>query len=468
MDEDNEYSAVMYTDGSCVPSGRWPAGGGCHGYLYTADDYRKNGDKPNHYTVTDKGYLEKHELGPHAKIVKPTLYYNAVYPYGTNSTNNRAELLAVIDTVNILTAELKLSRIDIYTDSMYVINVHKMLCKDLVTKSWRSADKPNMDLWEELVDMLNAIGTLTLTINKVKAHGTAIGNNVADRLAYAAREMADQDVTTKIHRLYKGKYWKDKVTPHPLFNFKQIYFNLGITADTGEYLYVIMDHPKDVETGKKSPTPLFGISVTKEPVERLGKVIDTCKRTAKGNHYLTAINLGVVYSQEHLKMTELLDTHAYSVAKGGRVTLLGEANVAVPITPPGLAQGALIRTLDMYKLYKTCVGKEDTDDGVVKILDITTQLYTVTDKGKLLLKAGQDVPGPVVQVTLSGKVIDIPLVYGNDILSRNQLLKLGAGNATIRLVVNRYDAKSFEYYILVETDGVSGIYGNYYINKVFL
>jgi len=190
---DKEYIAVVYTDGSAQPN-PGPYGGGAHGYLFLDIEYKNNTDRPNHYMVSDRGYLEKHEITDADRVVKPELYYNATYSYGKYGTNNQAELSAVFDTIDILSSKVNLKKIIILTDSTYTISVFNVVRKDLEDRKWLLMDRPNLDLWEKLANVLVAHKDMDISLSKVKAHGTAVGNNAADRLAYSARELSGRGV----------------------------------------------------------------------------------------------------------------------------------------------------------------------------------------------------------------------------------------------------------------------------------
>lgn len=476
-------TAVIYTDGSAIlPSGA--CGGGAHGYLYTDTEEHKNGDRPSSYIVSSMGYLEPHErpgannelsvpadtIGPKDVpfVVKPDLYYNAVYPYGINGTNNIAELAACIDTINIVcaNAEFDVKRIIICTDSMYVINVHKGIKKHLPNRPWTDGDRPNVNLWNKLADTLEAHPDVQVDLKKVKAHGTAIGNNVADRLAYAAREMAVKGINEFKHLFYKGKYWKDKPVPHPMLNFKQVFFNTGLTPNTDEYMYVIMDHPKDVELGKKSPEPIFGVTVFKDPAIEIEAVTNMYVTRARTARYMSALDLRVLNTQVHKKMTELLGVHAYSIERNV-VRLLGETPLVTPINPPGLARNAMTKTLDLYKyinMYRSGVEA----DGLISIVDITEQLYTVNAKGKIVFQFQQNIVGAKIKTTVDDTPIDLTLVYGLDVLTCNQMKRLAKENPKVSLLFVKRPHDSYEYITILDCDGALGAFCNYYTNKLYL
>ena len=99
------------------------------------------------------------------------------------TTNNRMELLAVIESLRALRRRV---RARVYTDSQYVrLGITEWL-KGWKARGWRTADrKPvkNQDLWEQL-DALAAGHELDW--HWVKGHSGIRGNERCDELANAA------------------------------------------------------------------------------------------------------------------------------------------------------------------------------------------------------------------------------------------------------------------------------------------
>ena len=99
-----------------------------------------------------------------------------------NTTNNRMELLAVIDALKKL-KKTKL-KITVFTDSKYVV--------DSVEKKWifkwkatGFKNKKNVDLWLEFLKLqeLNNI-----SFKWIKGHNNQLQNEICDKLAYKASE----------------------------------------------------------------------------------------------------------------------------------------------------------------------------------------------------------------------------------------------------------------------------------------
>lgn len=92
------------------------------------------------------------------------------------TTNNRMEMTAAIKALEFaFYTKLPVDMINIYSDSMYVINTMKGLY----------AQKTNTDLWRRLGELVSLISARNLKINwiHVKGHAGHVHNEVVDRLA---------------------------------------------------------------------------------------------------------------------------------------------------------------------------------------------------------------------------------------------------------------------------------------------
>ena len=98
-------------------------------------------------------------------------------------TNNEMELLAVLKALTYLTrADQPIKRIEILTDSTYVLKGITEWMPNWVKKGWRTASGgpvKNVSLWQAIykLDLSNVIFT------KVKGHSGDVGNDMADKLA---------------------------------------------------------------------------------------------------------------------------------------------------------------------------------------------------------------------------------------------------------------------------------------------
>lgn len=106
-----------------------------------------------------------------------------IYGSEQNTTNNRMELMAAIETLKVLQDK---SSIKIYTDSKYLQNGINKWLAGWKTNGWRTAakkDVKNKDLWQQL-DALTQKHSITWAW--VKGHSGNEGNDKADELANKA------------------------------------------------------------------------------------------------------------------------------------------------------------------------------------------------------------------------------------------------------------------------------------------
>ena len=116
------------------------------------------------------------------------------------TTNNRMELLAVIDALKKL-KKTKL-KITVFTDSKYVV--------DSIEKKWvfkwkttRFKNKKNVDLWLEFLNLqeLNSI-----SFKWIKGHNNHPQNEICDKLAFSASEnpplLIDEGYEKTLNKLF--------------------------------------------------------------------------------------------------------------------------------------------------------------------------------------------------------------------------------------------------------------------------
>jgi len=99
------------------------------------------------------------------------------------TTNNRMELMAVIEGLNALK---KPSAVTVFTDSRYVMDGAMSWLANWKKRGWKTADKKpvkNEDLWRALDD---AMARHTLKWEWVRGHTGHVENERADALARGA------------------------------------------------------------------------------------------------------------------------------------------------------------------------------------------------------------------------------------------------------------------------------------------
>jgi ribonuclease HI len=146
---------IIYTDGAC--SGN-PGPGGWGAYL-SNKDYKKE-----------------------------------IYGSDTDTTNNRMELMGAIKGLEALKRP---SKVELYTDSVYVKNGITLWIDKWLQNNWRNSHKElvkNVDLWQTLYELTKLHDVAWYW---VKGHGSSAGNKIADALACKGRDEAKRNVGFK-------------------------------------------------------------------------------------------------------------------------------------------------------------------------------------------------------------------------------------------------------------------------------
>lgn len=98
-----------------------------------------------------------------------------------NTTNNRMELIAVIEALKTLKENCE---VNLYTDSAYVCNaITQKWIENWQLNNWKNSQKKpvlNKDLWLELLELLSYH---KVTFIKVKGHADNKYNNICDEIA---------------------------------------------------------------------------------------------------------------------------------------------------------------------------------------------------------------------------------------------------------------------------------------------
>lgn len=100
------------------------------------------------------------------------------------TTNNRMELMAVIQGLSALTRR---SRVELWSDSQYVLNGLREWLDAWKARGWKTSSKApvkNVDLWQRLDELRSEH---QITFHWVRGHDDHPENERCDQLAVAAR-----------------------------------------------------------------------------------------------------------------------------------------------------------------------------------------------------------------------------------------------------------------------------------------
>ena len=149
---------------------------------------------------TDGAFSSRTEMGGWGAIcVENNIVIDKQSGYEPYSTNNRMELTAFLSALeNIDTIETTQTKVIIYTDSAYIANcINQKWYSNWMSNGWRTSDRQpvkNQDLWTRIVALyIKNNVRFKMEVIKVKSHSNNIYNEMADRLAVAARKKLEVD-----------------------------------------------------------------------------------------------------------------------------------------------------------------------------------------------------------------------------------------------------------------------------------
>jgi ribonuclease HI len=467
--------AICYTDGSAYPNPGF-FGAGCHGYIYSTENLgKKNGDKPNKYTISNIGYLEATELAkqPYETVI-PKFYIDAKFSLGPQGTNNMAEVAAMLKIVNdlLLREELNLSKFFIKTDSMYLIRIVNNIRKSK-NRLWFDKVTINLDYWIEVEKMLLELEkrNIKLVTVKVDGHSTSLGNNLADRMAYLARYQSSLNINTDmVHLTPAKKYWTFDTEQHTLLKYRQLFFTNNLRESNTENMYIIMNYKKDVEPGKNTHDALFGVVVLNDAPEIVEETIKAYQSNLRTLSVVSTIDLNVLYSRYNSHYYKLFGTGIYNYNKANTVLhVLEEDPVVYSLRTTGLATQALEKMTTLYEIMKEYRRHLKAEKTTRQYFNITNLVYEIDGKKvKTIIPNG--VNGLDVELEVDGNKLLFPIDLGRDCISRNQLKQVEKDNTSVYIAVKQVSPTCYEYYTIVDIAGTNdiGVFCNLYTNKIYL
>ena len=133
--------------------------------------------------------------------IKEGLKEIELYGMEENTTNNRMELMGIIEPLRLLKESCK---VIIYTDSMYIVNsMNKGWLKGWVKRNWKRSDKEpvaNIDLWKIMLEVQE---THQLEFNWIRGHNEHEENERCDELAVLARQGDVLEIDTEYEKSCK-------------------------------------------------------------------------------------------------------------------------------------------------------------------------------------------------------------------------------------------------------------------------
>lgn len=478
---------ILYVDGSfrsinSITPTEGYSGCGIHGYGYNEDTINKpNGDKPKNYFITIDGYLSSTAVKKeNISTVIPCVYFDCIVSYSPGNTNSSIiELKAMIEALNYLlinNEELTLKNIKVFTDSSYV----ELMCNKILNNiNWKDKTTSNVELVETLENCINKIknNNLNLQILKIKGHDGELGNELVDKLAkIGSTRSKDNIVKCEWEKvpIAKGiKYWDIDIKPHPLIEFKQLFFsNLPSHVDNfNNKIYTILNYPTDVVVGKKTNEAMYGLIKLSQTPKEIESVIDIYlkyKESIYNNSIISTCNLNNLYYRDNLYFHNLAKEYAYRfAANNNHLYNILSKPVVYTIKPAVLA----VQALEYMQELNTILNFYETNDYNKKIYtfrDITDKIYQIDkEKYKVILPQNENVCFMNIKDNDENSYL-VPLELGKDTLTRNHFKHIEKKNPKVTLVLKKTSDNVVNYYTIVKVDDGIGVYCNLFSGRLYL
>lgn len=488
---DEEIGLVLYTDGGCRPSSRGFAGWGLHGYIYI-NQKPKQGHGCVGFINTALGYVnlasdddgEKDVAALKEKTVTVIHYFDAIGSIPGESTNNAAELYAVIAALTLIN-ELKPTHAIIKPDSEYALKGCTQFLPNWDVNNRNSSPRANIELWVQIKKMLDqAISITSLRWQWVKGHSDSIGNNLADRLATEA-VFYNLNKNLKDRLIYSPTkdYWSPVVKYEKMLSETFWVFTTNTTGHKtadGYTLYHLAT-PSNTEInmfGKPISDTVYTVIATKNPdpvLESIRALHNSYKRDVEGAVVIAELNL---LTRPKIYKRLLVDTgHLYKAPFNVNLSDPQGLSLSHELDVPRLALNACDALNELQHLLFNAL--DESNQGYVRN-DITDDIYeSVQDKKDIItrVKLAQGDDGAVLRLDINYPTINegvrkrnIPLTIGLELPRRNVLTGIADRKPRVSIVTwhEESECDAFRYVCIVETDdGTMGIWSAYYSNLSF-
>ena len=514
-----DLHAIIYTDGSAIAN-PGPIGYGIHGYVFEMSDLpvlfegyiftttgylkpkKKDPDGPDDendegdevFTEEERVDLSETPLAKLYKFAKPIRVIDAVGSDSSHSTNNRAELTAALEALKYLEKD-RLKSLHIYCDSEYLRNGITDWVKNWIRNNWVTNNgKPvsNSDIWKELVEVTQRYkeqGT-DLKFIHIPAHAGNKGNEEADELSRVGSSYAISGETVfkmldiPFKDLKKLTPERPELTFHPNFYFE------NNPSYNREGVYFMCDPGViDSMVGKRSPETSFSIVNLFTPDPYMEFIVGTQQQMKVPFDHIYMTKMADAYTKRVYRLIKEFGSHYLSRARdnSGEVETVCRMRLTNRMTPTGLAFRAIQYFNDLNEVYTSLYPTEDNTEvsGEYKVHDVTDFFFAITEKkvgkelvSKFALKPDFKQSLQSFKLTIAEsyadtdevKNVELPMVFGMDIIPRNTLKKLEKYQPSVKVVTWREKGQSniLRYATVVETTLGRALVCNFFSNSLFL
>jgi ribonuclease HI len=489
------HSAIIYTDGGARPNPGF-AGWGAHGYLYINE--KSQAVKINGHQLTTTGYKLIKDVLNNEDPLTVTDYFDFFGSLLVETTNNAAEILAFIETLNrLLTVEEIIDNIIIYTDSDYVKKGIKIGLPIWNKRNWIKSDGnpvANSNHWKQLESILNIYKerNIPIDVHWVKGHNSNFGNQTADLLATIAISYSKDKILFQNFAITTAKnYWKKVIIKHPFITHRRLYFNsLFEYHKPGQYFLADPGDSKDSSIGRRMPDTAYSLIRLAEPDTIIETVLEHQAVVSKNINSILMLRIDKLYRPDIYSYLDKYKGQALTLNSSSGISLnfVDNTSITVEQNPPGLCLRAIEHSALLEELLECFLidnGQPSSARTSIKnqtYHDITNYFYSIntadvkeTANKKYLLKPEITTAIKNISVAITINISkehillnsNISLLFGIDIPSRNSLKKIEDLNPQIFIMTWQESDNSFRYCSIIVIKDAIGIWSNFFSNQVF-
>lgn len=459
--------AIVYTDGGWDLEQRY-AGFGMHAYTYR-DDLPKRGTGNPKAVPTQNGYLGTDIVGNKVTVES---YIDIVSGCRTLTSNNESELKAFTQSLTWLSDQESLSEVKVFSDSMYVVKGFGLLPEWISRNglSVRNSPVKSWGLWKEAWEAYSKIkDRIALELTHV-LRDASIGIITADALAARGLVMAaNDDLTVVITPAEAQGYWNVKNVVPRILQAPRWYFSTtdhGYTREDGSHIYYTGAHgTKDKEDelyGKRYSDNFLGVVRVKQPDPVMEQLrLNAIAKDSRQYGAIVIAHLDAIFMPKTYK--ELTEHGTRFLMNSPKtITMLDskDVEILVEMRPAGLG----FRGVAQWESMTSVLDGVIAEDRAYTVTDITDILYEEREEKKKTVRKLRPgisqitkyldikVPFNLEKVQDTPKLIEgkIRVIFGADILSRNQLSALAEEVKSVKVVTWRESNVVGRYATIVE------------------
>ena len=433
---------VGFADGSAKPN-PGHGGYGVFGYTYKNTERSKNIKHPAHGTLsfTPDGVLkEKGDVT--IEVLRIVEVIHAMN--NPSSTNNEAELRALVAALTKASEVEGITDIKVYTDSSYVINSYKDDIDNWKLNGWKTRsgkDVSHISLMLELDAFKIRFKELDINVDLqwVKGHGDSHGNVMADMFSVIGSNSAKRQMEEGLEFnpivydsvMAYADYKKSYVGRDVLYFLRDMYFTSNEIDDNNFCFLSTSDNPNN--KGKRDTASMFMTSVGYVP-EMLAKFRNLYRKVRRNYVTTCCVKISKLDNKEFYRLGHLLNVEDMLVKKfhNGKTNyhlirddqpFIFETNVDYPFM------------IDANKLFNNTidiVNEDKTNNPNIIVRDITERIVkdkkivlsnkdksvdftdVVSDavqlKQKLLMAVGYDIPSYLALKSIEEDIQQVLLI----------------------------------------------------------